>query len=131
MRLSNTNILISQILYVSLLRNGAAIPINPMPTPPVHQPVKPRAESARPLPVDYLLQGLAASSPGPIMKEPDKVNQNHPQLNPGPLGSQADEFGCCISCGYAYCDTLLECVRPWETDCPELINPFISKPILG
>tara|TARA_R110000751_G_scaffold160850_2_gene266508 strand:+ start:1732 stop:2058 length:327 start_codon:yes stop_codon:yes gene_type:complete len=108
MRLANTNILISQILALVMLK-AEAIPINPMPTP--------IPEYARPLPVDYLLQGLAASSPGPIMKEP--------------LGNQADEFGCCISCGYSYCDTLLECVRPWETECPELINPFISKPILG
>ena len=33
--------------------------------------------------------------------------------------------GCCISCCYTYCDTLLECIRPWEVDCPKLINPFL------
>ena len=38
-----------------------------------------------------------------------------------------DEYGCCVSCGYTYCDTLLECVRPWEIECPELINPFVRK----
>jgi hypothetical protein len=38
--------------------------------------------------------------------------------------------GCCISCGYTYCDTLLECIRPWEVECPKLINPFINKNIL-
>lgn len=37
-----------------------------------------------------------------------------------------DENGCCITCGYTYCPTLLECIRLWETECPELINPFIS-----
>ena len=37
-----------------------------------------------------------------------------------------DDKGCCISCGYTYCDTLLECVRPWEVECPKLINPFIN-----
>ena len=37
-----------------------------------------------------------------------------------------DEYGCCVSCGYTYCDTLLECVRPWEIECPE-INPFVRK----
>tara|TARA_R110000751_G_scaffold93131_1_gene181915 strand:+ start:1397 stop:1591 length:195 start_codon:yes stop_codon:yes gene_type:complete len=37
-----------------------------------------------------------------------------------------DDKGCCISCGYTYCDTLLECVRPWEVECPKLINPFID-----
>ena len=36
-----------------------------------------------------------------------------------------DDKGCCISCGYTYCDTLLECIRVWETDCPEFINPFL------
>lgn len=38
-----------------------------------------------------------------------------------------DDNGCCISCGYTYCDTLLECIRPWETDCPKLINPFLPQ----
>jgi len=38
-----------------------------------------------------------------------------------------DEHNCCISCGYTYCPTLLECIRVWETDCPEIINPFIIK----
>jgi hypothetical protein len=38
-----------------------------------------------------------------------------------------DDKGCCISCGYTYCDTLLECIRPWETDCPKLINPFLPQ----
>jgi hypothetical protein len=22
---------------------------------------------------------------------------------------------------------LLECIRPWETDCPKLINPFLPQ----
>ena len=49
-----------------------------------------------------------------------------PLIKPYPLvGSANDENGCCISCGYTYCDTLLECIRPWETDCPEFINPFL------
>lgn len=49
-----------------------------------------------------------------------------PLINPYPLvGSANDEKGCCISCGYTYCDTLLECIRVWETDCPEFINPFL------
>jgi len=47
-------------------------------------------------------------------------------INPYPLvGSAYDDKGCCISCGYTYCDTLLECIRVWETDCPEFINPFL------
>jgi len=41
-----------------------------------------------------------------------------PYLNP------YDKDGCCVSCGYTWCDTLLKCIRTWETECPELINPF-------
>jgi len=39
--------------------------------------------------------------------------------------SPYDENGCCISCGYTYCPTLLECIRLWETECPKIINPFL------
>tara|TARA_R110002124_G_scaffold45010_3_gene136604 strand:- start:241 stop:552 length:312 start_codon:yes stop_codon:yes gene_type:complete len=103
MRLANTTILISQIISGSL-----AIP-------------RLADDIVRPLPVDYLLQGLAYPAPSAPLDLSEGIR----------VGNQADKFGCCISCGYTYCDTLLECVRPWETDCPELINPFISKPILG
>jgi hypothetical protein len=41
------------------------------------------------------------------------------------IKSPYDIHNCCISCGYEYCDTLMECIRPWEVECPELINPFI------
>lgn len=42
-----------------------------------------------------------------------------------PITSPYDDHNCCISCGYTYCPTLLECIREWETECPKLINPFI------
>jgi hypothetical protein len=42
-----------------------------------------------------------------------------------PIITPYDEHNCCISCGYTYCPTLLECIREWETECPKLINPFI------
>ena len=58
-----------------------------------------------PMPIDYLLTGLAV---------------HNPPIEIVPMSKE----GCCVSCGYSYCDTLLECVRPWETPCPELINPF-------
>ena len=29
-----------------------------------------------------------------------------------------DNYGCCVSCGYSYCPTLAECLRPWERGCP-------------
>jgi len=47
-----------------------------------------------------------------------------------PLITPYDDYGCCVSCGYTYCHTLLECVRPWETECPKLINPFDNNFIL-
>lgn len=28
-----------------------------------------------------------------------------------------DEYGCCGSCGYVYCDALDSCIRPWLTEC--------------
>ena len=33
-----------------------------------------------------------------------------------------DEHGCCISCGYNWCESLNECVRVWETYCKSLDN---------
>ena len=34
--------------------------------------------------------------------------------------SPYDKNGCCISCGYTWCETLNECVRVWETYCESL-----------
>jgi len=31
-----------------------------------------------------------------------------------------DEYGCCTSCGFSWCETLQECVRPWEIYCKSL-----------
>ena len=36
--------------------------------------------------------------------------------------SPYDENGCCVSCGYTWCETLNECVRVWETYCKSLDN---------
>ena len=67
-----------------------------------------------PLPIDYLRVGLAASDP-----------PHNPPLAFAPY----DENGCCVSCGYTYCGTLVQCVRAWETPCPPLINPFAPEPL--
>ena len=45
-------------------------------------------------PVDILLEGLAAKD------------------------------SCCTSCGYSYCPSLDDCVRPWETYCKEFDFPY-------
>lgn len=34
-----------------------------------------------------------------------------------PIIKPYDDNGCCISCGYNWCEDLQECVRPWETYC--------------
>ena len=31
---------------------------------------------------------------------------------------------CCVSCGYKYCPSLNDCVRPWETYCQEFDFPY-------
>lgn len=36
--------------------------------------------------------------------------------------SPYDNNGCCISCGYSWCESLNECVRVWETYCASLEN---------
>ena len=38
------------------------------------------------------------------------------------LGGDEDEHGCIGSAGYSWCETLGECIRPWETECPECIT---------
>lgn len=39
-----------------------------------------------------------------------------------PYDETGAERGCCISCGYTWCEDLQECVRPWETYCKSLEN---------
>lgn len=34
--------------------------------------------------------------------------------------SPYDEYGCCISCGYTWCEALQQCIRVWETYCESL-----------
>ena len=38
------------------------------------------------------------------------------------IKSPYDDNGCCLSCGYTWCEDLQECVRPWETYCKSLEN---------
>ncbi len=36
--------------------------------------------------------------------------------------SPYDNNGCCLSCGFSWCESLNECVRVWETYCESLEN---------
>jgi len=47
------------------------------------------------------------------------VNQVYSQL----MGSQQDDNGCYQDGGYQWCDSLSECIRPWEQVC----NPVIPN----
>lgn len=33
------------------------------------------------------------------------------------MNNPYDNYGCCISCGYTWCEGLKECIRLWETEC--------------
>lgn len=33
------------------------------------------------------------------------------------MNNPYDKYGCCISCGYSWCEALGECIRLWETSC--------------
>jgi hypothetical protein len=35
------------------------------------------------------------------------------------IGGQKDAHGCLVAAGYSWCETLAECIRVWETDCPK------------
>jgi len=47
------------------------------------------------------------------------INQSGDESQEPPMvGNDSDEHGCIGSAGYAWCESLGECIRPWETDCP-------------
>ncbi len=39
--------------------------------------------------------------------------------------SQYDEHGCVPDGGYSWCESLQECIQPWETECPE--SPMVGN----
>ena len=43
------------------------------------------------------------------------------------LEALASTASCCTSCGYSYCPSLDDCVRPWETYCKEFDIPYNIK----
>ncbi len=50
----------------------------------------------------------------------NQSGQPQPPTNDTPpiVGGDKDEHGCIGSAGYIWCESLGECIRPWETDCP-------------
>jgi hypothetical protein len=56
---------------------------------------------------------------------------------PPPLGGDRDSYGCIMSAGYQWCETLNKCVRSWETPCipttapppPSYDPPDVTPPV--
>lgn len=44
----------------------------------------------------------------------------HEFMVKSPYLGEDKEYGCCISCGYTWCEALQECIRVWETYCKSL-----------
>jgi hypothetical protein len=40
------------------------------------------------------------------------------------LEALATKHSCCEDCGYRYCPSLDNCIRPWETYCQEFDFPY-------
>lgn len=70
-----------------------------------------------------------------ILSVPQPADPPKPLTVPGPpevpvdillegLAIHKDEGGCCVSCGYSYCPSLDNCVKPWETYCQEFDFPY-------
>jgi fibronectin type 3 domain-containing protein len=51
--------------------------------------------------------------------EGDKSNTATVKVPGTEVGGDTDEHGCKSSAGYVWCESLKECIKPWETDCPE------------
>jgi hypothetical protein len=56
------------------------------------------------------------------------------------VGGDKDEHGCIGSAGYIWCESLDECIRPWETNCSDLNEqdnttttfcPMVYAPVCG
>lgn len=69
-----------------------------------------------------LLSGCTTQEPQaetPVVEEPEAPVETPAGEEPL-LGGDRDEHGCIPSAGYVWCEPLQECIRPWETECPEV-----------
>jgi hypothetical protein len=48
--------------------------------------------------------------------EPNQAN-NESNSSGNVIGGEKDEHGCIIPAGYSWCESLQECIRPWEKNC--------------
>ena len=61
----------------------------------------------------------------PPVESPSEEPATPTEEPAAPLGSDRDEHGCIPSAGYEWCESLQECIRPWETECPE--TPMVGN----
>ena len=63
--------------------------------------------------------------PATPAEEPTAPAEEPAEEPTAPLGSDTDEHGCIGSAGYEWCESLQECIRPWETECPT--SPMVGN----
>ncbi|MCC7574327.1 hypothetical protein KO361_01945 [Candidatus Woesearchaeota archaeon] len=66
-----------------------------------------------------LLLILALTITACTKEQTNDQNANDNDTEEPILGGDTDEYGCIPSAGYTWCPSLNECVRVWETQCPE------------
>ncbi|MBD3389689.1 hypothetical protein GF415_01915 [Candidatus Micrarchaeota archaeon] len=66
---------------------------------------------------EYAYYVTAVDSAG---NEGDQSNTATVNVPGTETGGDTDEHGCKGSAGYVWCESLKECIKPWETECPEL-----------
>jgi len=64
--------------------------------------------------------GLCTLPSGEVCEEWAFYRGECPKLK---VGNATDSHGCIGSAGYAWCEGLQQCIRPWETKCPVSITP--------
>jgi len=69
--------------------------------------------------------------PATPAEEPTAPAEEPAEEPTAPLGSDTDEHGCIGSAGYVWCESLHECVRPWETDCPTSLIKEVAESFCG
>ena len=72
--------------------------------------------------IAFLMFGLLLfGCPGGEQAPAEEVTpaEETPETPPVIVGNDSDEHGCIGSAGYVWCESLGECIRPWETECPE------------
>jgi len=71
----------------------------------------------------FIQQGNAPVAPPVAAPAAPPVPQAEPIV-----GGDRDAHGCIGSAGYVWCDSLSQCIRPWETNCTSSAMPPVAAP---